>query len=268
VGHYQLVAAGDPVHVQVGPARVLARMSGPEIDQIGAVPGKPPPTSAPGVLAVSLTSERGTLDVPARSSLTLGERQNPISVQRRPHGCTRRAGPPGDAAPVDRLPRRTHDLHLAAAGQARGDLGLRRRAGLSQPNRPVQRVAHGPFVRHPAPRLWLSRSAPAAYGSHTRTDRRRRPGCRRTQPPPTDAEPLPARRPGANLSVLDHGRAVQWPSRPTDGPGQPGTRGQRRGLRRAVWLRLSPAALGPGEAVGSSGAPRSWRAARRRSAVP
>ena len=153
------------------------------------MPGKPPPTSAPGVLAVSLTSERGTLDVPARSSLNLGERQNPISVQRRPHGCTRRAGPPGDAAPVDRLPRRTHDLHLAVAGQARGDLGLRRRAGLSQPNRPVQRVAHGPFVRHPAPRLWLSRSAPAAYGSHTRTDRRRRPGCRRTQPPPTDPTP-------------------------------------------------------------------------------
>ncbi len=44
------------------------------------MPGKPPPTSAPGVLAVSLTSERGTLDVPARSFLALGERQNPISV--------------------------------------------------------------------------------------------------------------------------------------------------------------------------------------------
>jgi len=79
-GHYQLVAAGDPVHVQVGAARVLARMSGPDIDQTGAVPGKPPPTSAPGVLTVNLTSEQGTLDVPARSFLTLGERQDRISV--------------------------------------------------------------------------------------------------------------------------------------------------------------------------------------------
>lgn len=78
--HYQLVAAGDPVHVQVGAARVLARMSGPDIDQRGAAPGTPPPVSAPGVLTVSLTSEQGTLDVPARSFLTLGERQDRISV--------------------------------------------------------------------------------------------------------------------------------------------------------------------------------------------
>ena len=79
-GHYQLVAAGDPVHVQVGSARVLARMTGPELDQSSAVPGKPPATSAPGVLTVTLASEQGTLDVPAGSFLTLGERQDAIRV--------------------------------------------------------------------------------------------------------------------------------------------------------------------------------------------
>lgn len=45
--HYQLVAAGDPVHVQVGAAHVLARMSGPEIDQQGAAPGTPPRPARP-----------------------------------------------------------------------------------------------------------------------------------------------------------------------------------------------------------------------------
>jgi hypothetical protein len=80
-GHYQLVSAGDAVHVQVGTARVLARMSGPEIDQSGAVPGKPPPASAPGVLTVTLSAERGTLDVPAGSFLTLGERRDAIRVR-------------------------------------------------------------------------------------------------------------------------------------------------------------------------------------------
>ncbi len=46
------------------------------------------------------------------------------------------------------------------------------------PPRPRRNLARAP--------RWLRRSAPAAYGSHTRTDRRRRPGCERTQPPPTD----------------------------------------------------------------------------------
>jgi len=103
--HYQLVTAGDPVHVQVGAARVLARMSGPEIDQRGAAPGKPPPVSAPGVLTVSLTSEQGTLDVPARSFLTLGERQNRILVD-------------ADHTAVHVAPGRPATLHLSTAFRA------------------------------------------------------------------------------------------------------------------------------------------------------
>jgi len=103
--HYQLVAAGDPVHVQVGAARVLARMSGPDIDQTGAVPGKPPPTSAPGVLTVSLTSEQGTLDVPAGSFLTLGERQDRISVH-------------ADHTAVHVAPGRPATLHLSTVFRA------------------------------------------------------------------------------------------------------------------------------------------------------
>lgn len=79
-GHYQLVSAGDLVHVQVGAARVLARMSGPEIDQRSSEPGMPPPISAPGVLTVTLTSERAPLDVPATSFLTLGTLQDAIRV--------------------------------------------------------------------------------------------------------------------------------------------------------------------------------------------
>lgn len=104
-GHYQLVAAGDQVHVQVGTARVLARMSGPEIDQVGAVPGKPPPTSAPGVLTVSLTSEQGTLDVPAGSFLTLGERQDRIAVH-------------ADHTAVHVAPGRPATFHLSTAFRA------------------------------------------------------------------------------------------------------------------------------------------------------
>jgi len=103
--HYQLVAAGDPVHVQVGAAHVLARMSGPDIDQRGAAPGTPPPLSAPGVLTVSLTSERGTLDVTARSFLTLGERQDRISVH-------------ADHAAVHVAPGRPATLHLSTVFRA------------------------------------------------------------------------------------------------------------------------------------------------------
>jgi len=103
--HYQLVAAGDPVHVHVGAAHVLARMSGPAIDQRGAAPGTPPPISARGVLTVSLTSEQGTLDVPARSFLTLGERQDRISVH-------------ADHTAVHVAPGRPATLHLSTAFRA------------------------------------------------------------------------------------------------------------------------------------------------------
>jgi len=104
-GHYQLVSAGDAVHVQVGAARVLARMSGPEIDQSGAVPGKPPAASAPGVLTVTLSAERGTLDVPAGSFLTLGERQDRISVH-------------ADHTAVHVAPGRPATLHLSTVFRA------------------------------------------------------------------------------------------------------------------------------------------------------
>jgi len=69
------------------------------------VPGTPPPVSAPGVLTVSLTSEQGTLDVPARSFLTLGERQDRILVH-------------ADHTAVHVAPGRPATLHLSTVFRA------------------------------------------------------------------------------------------------------------------------------------------------------
>ena len=99
------MSAGDLVHVQVGAARVLARMSGPEIDQRSSEPGTPPPISAPGVLKVTLTCERGPLDVPATSFLTLGTHQDAIRVH-------------ADHTAVHLAPGRRATLHLSTAFRA------------------------------------------------------------------------------------------------------------------------------------------------------
>ncbi len=60
------------------------------------------PASAPSVLTVTLTSERGTLDVPAVSFLTLGERQDAIRVH-------------ADHPTVHVAPGRPATLHLSTA---------------------------------------------------------------------------------------------------------------------------------------------------------
>lgn len=80
-GHYQLVAAGEPVRVQLGTAVVRAQMTGPEVDTSGLRPGQVPPSSAKGVVTVTLTAERGSVSVPSRTFLALGEKQDVIRVR-------------------------------------------------------------------------------------------------------------------------------------------------------------------------------------------
>lgn len=80
-GHYRLVAAGEPVRVQLGTAVVRAQMTGPEVDTSGLRPGQVPPTSARGVVTVLLSAESGSVTVPSRTFLALGEKQDVIRVK-------------------------------------------------------------------------------------------------------------------------------------------------------------------------------------------
>lgn len=80
-GHYQLVAAGDPVRVQLPGADLVAVVSGPDVQLPTPAPGEPiTADAAPGVLSVSLTATSGSLTVPASSFLGLDESRNPIAL--------------------------------------------------------------------------------------------------------------------------------------------------------------------------------------------
>jgi len=80
-GGYQLVAAGDPVHVVLPDADLVAVVAGPELDVPEPAPGQPiTAQSAPGVLSVTLTVDSGHLTVPASSFLALDEDQNPVAL--------------------------------------------------------------------------------------------------------------------------------------------------------------------------------------------
>ena len=77
---YVLVAAGDPVRARIRDAAVLVRLSGPDVDVPPQTYGDPHEPHAPGVLTVSLTSERGRLTVPSSSFLGLGEEQDALRL--------------------------------------------------------------------------------------------------------------------------------------------------------------------------------------------
>lgn len=80
-GGYQLVAAGDPVRVVLPDADLVAVVAGPEVDVPVPAPGQPiTAQSAPGVLSVTLTVERGQVTVPASSFLALDEDQDPVAL--------------------------------------------------------------------------------------------------------------------------------------------------------------------------------------------
>lgn len=101
-GGYQLVAAGDPVHVRLPGADLVAQVSGPDVTLPAPTPGQPVTArSAPGVLTVALTSTRGTLRVDPASFLGLDQTQRPITL--RP-----------DARQVTVSPGRPVTLHLSS----------------------------------------------------------------------------------------------------------------------------------------------------------
>lgn len=81
-GGYQVVAAGDPVRVELPGADLLAQVSGPDVQLPTPVPGQPlTAQDAPGVLTVSLTAASGSLDVPSSSFLGLDEERRPIALE-------------------------------------------------------------------------------------------------------------------------------------------------------------------------------------------
>ena len=95
--HYQLVSAGDAVRADLGPAQLVAQVSGPDL----TVPPGPPPDHAQGVLTVRLRSEQGPATVPADSFLLLDQARSPIPVR-------------SDAASVQVAPGAPAVLHLSA----------------------------------------------------------------------------------------------------------------------------------------------------------
>lgn len=76
-GHYQLVSAGDTVRATLGPAVLLAKVTGPEL----TVPPGPPADAAPGVLTVDLTGQAGSTTVTAASFLVLDEARHAVPVR-------------------------------------------------------------------------------------------------------------------------------------------------------------------------------------------
>jgi hypothetical protein len=82
LGGYQLVAAGEPVFVELPGAELEATTSGPDVTLPVPSPGQPiTAESAPGVLTVSLSAVSGSVDVPASSFLGLDEKRDPISLR-------------------------------------------------------------------------------------------------------------------------------------------------------------------------------------------
>jgi hypothetical protein len=82
LGGYQLVAAGEPVLVELPGAELEATTSGPDVTLPVPSPGQPiTAESAPGVLTVSLSAVSGSADVLASSFLGLDEKRDPISLQ-------------------------------------------------------------------------------------------------------------------------------------------------------------------------------------------
>ncbi len=79
-GHYQLVAAGEPVIVHRAGAVAAVDVAGPDINPLPATQGQPPAQQAPGTLTVTVRPSSGRLDVAAANFLGLDQAQNRIAL--------------------------------------------------------------------------------------------------------------------------------------------------------------------------------------------
>lgn len=101
-GGYQLVSAGNPVQVHLPEADLVAQVSGPDVAVPTPAPGQPiTATAAPGVLTVTFTATRGSIDVPASTFLGLDEDRDPLALA-------------PDAASVPVSPGHPGSLHLSS----------------------------------------------------------------------------------------------------------------------------------------------------------
>jgi len=80
-GHYQLVAAGEPVVVRRAGAVAVVDAAGPDLSPVAVAAGQAPVQHAPGTLTVTVRPESGRLDVQAAGFLALDEAKNRIPLR-------------------------------------------------------------------------------------------------------------------------------------------------------------------------------------------
>ncbi len=100
-GHYQLVAAGQPVVVRRAGAVALVEAAGPELNPVAVAAGQAPVQHAPGTLTVTVRPRSGRLDVQAAGFLALDGAKNRIALR-------------ADRAAVSADPQHPATMHLRA----------------------------------------------------------------------------------------------------------------------------------------------------------
>ncbi len=94
-GHYQLVAAGEPVVVRRAGAVAVVDAAGPDLSPVAVAAGQAPVQHAPGTLTVTVHPSSGRLEVAAASFLALDEARNRIPLRA---DRTSSSGAPGHPA--------------------------------------------------------------------------------------------------------------------------------------------------------------------------
>jgi len=94
-GHYQLVAAGEPVVVRRAGAVAVVDAAGPDLSPVAVAAGQAPVQHAPGTLTVTVRPDSGRLDVQAAGFLALDEAKNRIPLRA---DRTSSSGAPGHPA--------------------------------------------------------------------------------------------------------------------------------------------------------------------------
>jgi hypothetical protein len=107
-GHAQLVAMGDPVHLELGGQQGQITATGPDLETTGPAPGGKPPEQSKGTVTVVLRVTDGSRPLDPADLIATDELGKPIALA-------------ADAGPVTATPGHDATLHLSgtfAAGHA------------------------------------------------------------------------------------------------------------------------------------------------------
>ena len=80
-GHYQLVAAGEPVVVRRAGGVTVVDAAGPDLSPVAVAAGQAPVQQAPGTLTVTVRPDSGRLDLQAAGFVALDEAKNRIPLR-------------------------------------------------------------------------------------------------------------------------------------------------------------------------------------------